>query len=101
MTEIRFRPFANGSQWMDWEGANCARCTKSEMDADGLWPLRCEVLRALLEAQMGDGTVSEEMGARMGTGPNEGRYCWPCNEVEWTEAWKAEYRRKYLGKVPS
>jgi hypothetical protein len=69
------------------------------MDENGLWPVRCEILAALYEAEMEDGTVSDEIRARMGANQNEDRYCWPCNEVEWTDEWKAEFRRRRQGAV--
>ena len=93
-TEIRFRPFANGGQYMDWQGSNCERCTKSTLDATGCYAVNCEILEALLDAACGGGTVSADIGARMGTSAGETRYVWQCGEVEWTEEWKEQYARR-------
>lgn len=89
--ETRHRPFSCGSQSVDWQAANCARCTKYSEDAS-----KCEIDRALLEAMFGDGSVSTDIAERMGYLDNspprhEGfAYNWPCKEVCWTEEWKAE-----------
>lgn len=95
MTE-NVRPFSNGTQFMGWQASNCERCVKSVQvwdDTGHAWPT-CEIEGALLEAMMFTGEVSEAIGERMGyTDPL--RCNWPCNEVEWTEEWKAEYRKRH------
>lgn len=85
--------FSNGSQWADWQGANCERCAKGALNEDG-WAVACPLLNLLFDAECGDGTVSEETAQRCGYIDHEGAYVWPCNEVEWSEEWKAEYRRR-------
>lgn len=88
----RYRPFANGSQYADWEASNCVRCTQyAEEDPT------CPIMYALALACLDDGTVDEDIARRMGYLNDDGtdnalRYGWPCREVEWTEAWKAEWR---------
>ena len=89
------RPFHCGTQFGDWTSANCDRCKKNaEPDKPESWV--CDIQVALLEAYIGDGEISDEIADRMGR--HEGRYCWPCKEVEWTDEWKAECgeMRKHL-----
>jgi|GEM_PF-3873415 len=81
-TTERIHPFSNGCQFGDWDDANCCRCVRYD---------DCDICRALTEAMCGDGTVSAEIARRMGYFAREGAYNWPCGEVEWTEAWKAEW----------
>jgi hypothetical protein len=80
------RPFSCGTQFGDWEGANCCRCKKGA--PDGSWAT-CPIQAALIEAYLGDGEISDEIADRMGRA--NGRYNWPCGEVEWTEEWKSEW----------
>ena len=93
-TDIRFRPFSNGSQFADWESCNCDRCTKSKLGDDG-YAINCPLLNALFEAQMDDGTISEADAKGIGyldeNDQTTRRYVWPCNQVVWTEEWKAAY----------
>lgn len=89
--------FSCGTQFADWQEANCFRCTKYDYENPGA---RCDLDMALLEAQVGDGTVSAEIARRLGY--EEGsppRYCWQCGEVEWTEAWRAEYPLRMATKA--
>lgn len=87
------RPFYSGTQFGDWTEANCLRCTKGADPTSSKWP-DCDIEAALVESYIGDGTVSDDIAARMGiTEEIRGRYTWPCSEVVWTEEWKAEYRR--------
>jgi hypothetical protein len=83
------RPFHCGSQHASWECANCDRCTKNTPSQEGM--PRCEIQRAIFEAQFGDGTISADIAHRMGF-TSHLAYIWECGEVEWTEEWKAEYR---------
>jgi hypothetical protein len=85
---VSIQPFANGSQYMDWQECNCCRCEKYTEDGSG-----CEIDAALGEASWSDGEVSDKIATRMGYPGAAMRYVWPCTEVVWTEAWKAEYRR--------
>lgn len=101
MSEQRIRMFSNGSQFDDWEAANCDRCTKGHtVDEHGMDQFsQCEINQALNFAYWDDGTVRAEIARRAGyfdhnTPGKSYRYCWPCNEVEWTEAWKAECLRR-------
>lgn len=79
--------FSNGTQFMDWDEANCCRCTKG-----GRWdreerptrPITCEIQRAIGDAMFSDGTFAPEMAERLGySGANRERYCWPCSEWEY------------------
>jgi hypothetical protein len=88
----RPRPFHCGSQAVDWEQSNCARCTKAYDERTSTWP--CDLERAIDEAGFGDGTVSPDVARRMGYDGSPTAYVWPCTEVVWTEAWKAESRRR-------
>ena len=93
MSEERIRPFSNGSQYMDWMGANCDRCTKGYRERpDGEWDTRCDILNALSEANWDDGTIPPSIAVRMGYAAR--RYCWQCPEVVHTAAWKTEFCRK-------
>lgn len=67
------RPFANGTQFLDWETNNCDRCERD--------PAVCEVSVALTVACFGDGLVSFEVAKRMGcTDYGDDHYTWPCLE---------------------
>lgn len=81
------RPFGCGTQFADWESANCARCKKGTFDDLGTWPT-CPIQAALVEAYWADGHITDEIADRMAR--SKGRYNWPCGEAEWTEEWKAK-----------
>lgn len=113
MSEKRYTPFSNGTQFCDWEESNCNRCQK--VDISGPYDKsECPIFNALTLAYVDDGTVDEEIAKRMGylvpahTGcessdpliPN-GRQNWPCPEVEWTEEWKAEHERWQSAPKPT
>jgi len=87
------RPFSNGTQYMDWVGANCDRCTKGahRLGPDALPD--CEIELALGEALCGDGSVTDEIAWRMGYYP-DGSYCWMCSEWNPTKEWSAEWHRR-------
>jgi len=62
MSEKRYSPFANGSQFVDWESANCFKCAKEET---------CKWNQNdLTVAYAGDGTVSEECAEGIGFNTN-------------------------------
>lgn len=82
MQAVQIHPFSNGTQYMDWVATNCDRCAKVE---------NCEIADALADACCSSGEVSEEIARRMGYFAHHGHVNWPCGEVEWTEAWKAEW----------
>lgn len=84
---MTIRPFSNGSQYDDWEGSNCDRCTKGT-EAEGRFT--CPIRDALFMAFWDDGRVTPEIAQRMGRQEHEMRYVWPCTEVEWTPEWIAE-----------
>lgn len=92
--DIRFRPFANGSQFGDWMASNCDRCTKSG-DGGEAGSSHCEIFEALWDADCDDGRISEDIARRMAYLGNETRYVWPCSEVEWTPAYLEEWARKH------
>jgi hypothetical protein len=98
-TQPSIRPFANGSQFADWTGCNCDRCTKgAHLLGPDDWPT-CEIELALGEAYLGDGKVTADIARRMGQTEHEGRYVWPCGEANWTEEWKAEYLKRKAGQT--
>lgn len=87
------RPFSCGSQAEDWMGANCDRCTKGASDTQDVC---CPIQIALLDAWFGDGEITDEMAKRCGADvAHLKHYNWPCPEVEWTEAWRAEWYAKH------
>lgn len=86
---MRVRPFYCGSQAMEWEGANCDRCTKGQSGDD---EFKCDIQQELFEAACGDGTVSAEIAKRMSV-PSGGYYIWKCGEWEPTEEWKVEWTK--------
>lgn len=88
----RFRPFHCGTQHADWESCNCDRCTKNTPAGEGL--PTCEIQQAIFEAFCGDGTVTSDVARRMGYADHRTAFLWQCGEVEWTEEWKAEHRRR-------
>lgn len=61
--EARFIPFSCGSQKADWHYRNCKNCRKGYSDGVG-W--NCEIEQALDSAYFGDGSVTVEIGERMG-----------------------------------
>jgi len=73
------RPFSTGSQYEAWSEANCGECARSNHPEELPEP-PCPLELALLDACFGDGHVSDEVAARMGTAANRGRYCWRCPE---------------------
>lgn len=86
--ELPVRPFYCGTQYMDWLENNCYRgCSKAAPVDATLDEMPCEIERALSWACMDDGTVSAEMGRRMGLPRWEGYYSWPCPEHDppWAE----------------
>ncbi len=93
--EITYRPFSNGSQAADWFGSNCDRCVKSG-DAGEAGSSACTIFEAIHDAASEDGTVSPEMAERMGLIENKGKYVWMCNEVEWSQEWMEQSRKKAM-----
>lgn len=94
ITNERVRPFSSGSQFADWSGCNCDRCDKGVHSlGPEAWPT-CEIEIALYNAYGDDGSVPADIANRMGHTEHKGEYVWPCNEVVWTEEWKAEYQRR-------
>jgi hypothetical protein len=83
--EERCTPFYCGSQSADWETVNCDNChmrgfyRDQEGQRDFEW--RCDIQRAFNEAYMGDGTVSAEIGKRMGADENVASHGWRCPEL--------------------
>jgi len=98
-----FIPFSNGTQAMDWEEANCNRCTKGARDTGKPEAPACPIQFAIAKAWLTDGRVSMDIAQRMGALDHKGYYNWKCNEWEPTETWKKEWRvlynRSYSGKL--
>ena len=80
--------FCSGTQYADWQGANCDRCTKGNGDDLPTCPLAL----AIFEEYSGFGEVSTELRERIK--PQSDRYNWPCGEWEASEEWKAEFERR-------
>ena len=89
------RPFDNGSQYADWTGSNCDRCTQGvhRLGPDAWYT--CALEEALATACFGDGEITLDIAKRIGMEADERRYGWPCTEVEWTEEWKAEWAKRH------
>jgi hypothetical protein len=90
-SEKRYHPFSNWSNYSDWQDSNCERCKK--FNPDQASPEACSIDFEIGKAYFGDGTIGEDIARRMGLIDHPREYVWQCGEVEWTEAWKAEYRR--------
>lgn len=79
----KVRPFSTGSQFADWCDRNCSRCVKYEPDGPAA---ACQIDHALMDAQIGDGSVPPEIAERLGyvediAWNDEGFfYTWDCPE---------------------
>ncbi len=79
------RPFYCGTQGADWQTNNCENChmrgfyrdQKGQNDFE--W--RCDIQRAIDGAYIGDGSVTDEIGRRMGAIGNETAHGWRCPEL--------------------
>ena len=80
----RYSPFSNGSEWMDWQDNNCCRCAKIDWSDPENPKGDCEITNALADAQWGDGTVSPEIGRRLGCDRNPA-CAWDCPERDTVE----------------
>ena len=95
----KIRPFSTGTQYIDWQDANCCRCQRGGEDGQGVG---CEIADALGEACIGDGEVSEDIARRMGHTLFPDYYNWPCTEFRSEEtgaphaAWLALLGQKQL-----
>ena len=87
------RPFSCGTQYIDWENANCCQCKKYSDDASA-----CDLQLALSVACVGDGTIDWETAERIGY--EQGQYCWACSEIELTEEWIEWVREKMNARLP-
>lgn len=101
MTENKFSPFSNGTQYGDWTDTNCNRCKKSaqQLPESSIYDYNCVIEEALLEAYVTDGEVEEQIANRMGYLLNQDKDIWMCPEVEWTEEWKSECIARQNAKV--
>jgi hypothetical protein len=90
--DVRVRPFSCGSQGADWQASNCNRCKKRIPDDGDYTQFKCEIQKSLGDAYMTDGTVSAEIGRRMGY--DRQFYGWQCPEVDWSAEWIAECKRR-------
>ena len=81
------KPFSTGTQFMDWQEANCFRCKKFNEDVTKT----CDIEAALGLACIGSGKITLEMAKRCGFIGNENKFQWMCPEVEWTEEWKQKF----------
>jgi hypothetical protein len=78
-------PFHCGTQFIDWQNANCCLCSKMEEDPDK-WPEKCELESALTYAAIDDGSVTPEIAKRLGWEAGKFAYQWRCGEFEPKEA---------------
>ena len=67
-------PFSNGSEYHDWIGDNCIRCTK--VDA-------CDIADALADACCGSGEINKDISLRANRLP--GQRGLPCSEIILTD----------------
>jgi hypothetical protein len=90
--ETRVSPFWCGTQYADWQARNCDGCRKFDIETPFI-ESRCEIDQALGDSMFGDGTVSAEIGSRMGW-PGVAAFSWVCpeREEESESARAAEYR---------
>jgi hypothetical protein len=70
--------FSNGSQYMDWDNRNCAKCSKITWDKDGNAVTSCKLYDAICMAAIDAGEVDAETAKRLGYKP--GLYTWDCPE---------------------
>lgn len=98
MSDHPYHPFSNGTQYADWQSANCFRCTKYNPEtleaSEG-----CDLEITLsMGGETGDGSTTEITAFRCGylseTGEKSRRYNWPCREVDWTVEWMEEFARR-------
>lgn len=83
MSDVRFFPFSNATQYMDWRARNCDRCTK-DYDAD-TETCHCEIEYAVSLASIGNGSIGGLSAVRMGfldsaTHQPTSAYTWDCPE---------------------
>jgi len=76
------RPFYSGTQYLDWQCANCDRCAKQAPADAGLDEMPCEIEAALVLAAFDGGMVPLSIAQRMAAVENRGRYGWQCGEFE-------------------
>lgn len=83
MAAEKHYPFSCGTQFLDWTGRNCDVCAKASKG--------CEIEHAIMDAQIGDGSVPESIAERMGyldhSPPRSDGFhlTWPCKEFEGAE----------------
>ena len=74
-------PFANGTQYLDWDHVNCFHCKKATINSSKI--LDCQIEQSLVNACFEDGSVTEDIANRMGykdeTPP---LHIWQCGEFE-------------------
>lgn len=75
MSEDRVRPFHCGSQFAEWEAANCSNC---KLSTAGFKRYRCKLQKAIDKAYWDDGTVSKEVADAIGATKYDGYYIWEC-----------------------
>jgi hypothetical protein len=72
--------FSCGTQYLDWQEANCCSCRKRAGPDATLDDMPCALEQALTRASFGDGKVPLPIADRMGATANRGAYNWPCGE---------------------
>lgn len=75
----RIRPFSQGTQYLDWNCANCCTCARYNVkDGEVVEPV-CELEEALSLACVLDGTIEPEIAVRLGVPSNTWSH-WTCKE---------------------
>ena len=89
MADKIFRPFHCGTQFADWENANCCECRKSSYNTGKADEMpECEIEQAMVFACFDAGEVTEDIAERCGyldnSPPRQERfsYNWRCKEFE-------------------
>lgn len=71
MTQSRkYRPFSNGTEFMDWKDNNCDDCARGHYDEDNGY--RCATQAAIDFASCTDGMVTREHAEVIGTPTPDG-----------------------------
>lgn len=79
--EMTVRPFATGTQYLNWEFQNCGRCKKAATEEEfRRGEFRCDIEKELAYGAALDGTIGDEIAKRLKI--QRGLYLWPCGELE-------------------
>jgi hypothetical protein len=87
-----YRPFSNGTAFMQWTEGNCERCWKSKV-SETTQRSRCPMENAIARGACGDGTIPQRIAKRLGW-DGRGSLVAECPERE-------EHRPKTQKKTPN